>query len=73
MVRVLGEPGGPQYQLFYLITNFETGLFLFGAGLLDAQDFQVNAQRGSLFVDVNTLTLDTQIGEVPENGIIDVE
>jgi len=73
VVRVLGEPGGPEYRLFYLISNFETGLFLLGSGLIDAQDFQVNPQRGSLFVDINTVTLDTQVGDLPENGIIDVE
>jgi hypothetical protein len=73
VTQEVGHPGSPVYRVFYLISNFETGLFLFGSGLIDAQDFQISPQSGSLFVDINTITLDTQIGEVPENGLIDVE
>jgi hypothetical protein len=73
VTRELGLPGGPVYRVFYIISNPDTGLFLLGGGLIDAQDFQVNPQRASLHVDINTLTLDMQVGEVPENGIIDIE
>ena len=73
VTRELGQPGGPVYRIFYLVTNFETGLFLLGSGLLDAQDFQATPQGGSVFVDIHTVTLDMQIGDVPENGLIDVE
>jgi hypothetical protein len=73
VTRELGLPGGPVYRVFYIVSNPDTGLFLLGGGLLDAQDFQVTPQRASLHVDINTLTLDMQVGEVPENGVIDVE
>jgi hypothetical protein len=73
VTRELGQPGGPVYRLFYIVSNVDTGLFLLGSGLIDAQDFQVTPQQASLLVDVNTLTLDTQVGELPENGVIDVD
>jgi hypothetical protein len=73
VTRELGQPGGPVYRVFYLVSNADTGLFLFGSGLIDAQDFQVTPQSGSLHVDINTLTLDQQEGDVPGNGVIDVE
>lgn len=73
VTRELGLPGGPVYRVFYTISNFEAGLFQFGSGLIDAQDFQVTPQRASLHVDINTLTLDRVEGDIPENGVIDVE
>jgi hypothetical protein len=73
VTRELGQSGGPVYRLFYLVSNADTGLFLLGSGVIDAQDFQATPQHGSLFVDINTLTLETQIGAVPANGIIDIE
>lgn len=73
VTRELGLPGGPVYRVFYIVSNPDTQLFLFGSALIDAQDFQVTPQRASLHVDLNTLTLDMQVGEVPENGVIDVE
>jgi hypothetical protein len=73
VTRELGLPGGPVYRVFFLMSNPDTGLFLFGSGLIDAQDFQVTPHQASLFVDINTLTLDTLVGEVPENGVIDVQ
>jgi len=73
VTRELGQPGGPVYRVFYIVSNPDTGLFLFGSGLIDAQDFQVTPQQASLNVDLNTLTLDTQVGEIPGNGIIDIE
>jgi hypothetical protein len=73
VTRELGLPGGPVYRVFVLMSNPDTGLFLFASGLIDAQDFQVTPQRASLFVDINTIELDTLIGEVPENGVIDVQ
>ena len=73
VTRELGLPGGPVYRVFVLISNFDSGFFFFASGLIDAQDFQVNPHRGSLQVDINTITLDQLIGEVPENGVIDVE
>jgi len=73
VTRVLGQPGGPRYELFYIVSNFEQGLFQFGSGLIDAQDFQVTPDGGSLFVDLNTVTLDQQVGDIPGDGIIDVE
>jgi hypothetical protein len=73
VTRELGLPGGPVYRVFYLISNADTGQFIFGGGLIDAQDFQVSPHRASLHVDINTITLDQQEGEVPENGVIDIE
>lgn len=73
VTRELGQPGGPVYRLSVLISNVDAGLLLFASGLIDAQDFQVTPRRASLFVDMNTLTLDTQEGELPENGIVDIE
>ena len=73
VTRELGQPGGPVYRVSYIVSNPDLGLFLFGSGLIDAQDFQVTPQGGSVHVDMNTVTLDQQVGDVPENGVIDVE
>jgi hypothetical protein len=73
VTRELGAKGGPVYRVFYMISNADTGLFLFGTGLLDRQDFRVTPKRASLHVDINDLTLETQVGDLPENGVIDVQ
>jgi hypothetical protein len=73
VTRELGFPGGPVYRVFYLVSNPDQGLFQFGTGLIDAQDFQITPHAASLNVDINTLTLDSQEGPLPENGVIDVE
>jgi len=73
VTRELGLPGGPVYRVYYQISNFEAGLYQFGTALIDAQDFQVTPQRASLHVDINTLTLEGVVGDIPENGVIDVE
>jgi hypothetical protein len=73
VTRELGASGGPVYRIFYLVSNFETGLFLLGSGVIDAQDFQVTPHGGSVFVDMKTVALDFQIGDVPANGLIDID
>jgi len=73
VTRELAQKGGPVYRVSYLISNFDTGLFLFGSGRIDAQDFQITAHSASVNVDINTITLDFQIGDLPENGVIDVQ
>ena len=73
VTRVLTEPGGPQYQLFYRISNESTGLDMEGGGLISAQEFHVAPNSASLDVDINEITLDFQIGELPEDGHISVQ
>ncbi|HET6150299.1 MAG TPA: hypothetical protein VFH68_22355, partial [Polyangia bacterium] len=68
VTRELGHPGGPVDRLSVLISNADTSLFFFASGLIDGQDFQVTPHSASLFVDINTLTLDTLQGDLPENG-----
>ena len=73
VTRELAQPGGPVYRVSYLISNIDTGLFMFGSGLIDRQDFQITAHSASLEVDINAITLDTQIGDLPENGVISIQ
>jgi len=73
VTRVLTEAGGPQYQLFYRVTNSFTGLDMEGGGLISTQEFHVTPTSASLDVDINDITLDFQLGELPEDGHISVE
>jgi hypothetical protein len=73
VTRELTQSGGPVYRVFYLVTNFETGLFMLGSGLIDRQDFQITPHAASLDIDINAITLDTQIGDLPEDGQISVQ
>src|SRR6185369_13167886 len=73
VTRELGQRGGPVYRVSVLISNADTGLFFFAAGLIDAQDFQVTPKRASLSVDINTLTLDMLQGQLPANGVITIQ
>jgi hypothetical protein len=72
VTRELTQRGGPVYRVFYLVSNFETGLFMSGSGLIDAQDFQMTPHSASLDIDINTITLDMQVGDLPEDGQISV-
>lgn len=73
VTRVLTEAGGPQYELFYGITNQNTGLDMEGMGLISSQEFHVAPNSASLDVDIHDITLDFQRGELPEDGHISVE
>jgi hypothetical protein len=73
VTRELGQPGGPVYRVSYLVSNANTGEFIFGSGLIDAQDFQITPHSGSVDVDINAITLDQQVGDLPENGVISIQ
>jgi len=72
VVRELNNAGGPVYRVFYIVSNFDIGLFLLGSGIIDAQDVRITPQSASVDVDINAITLDFQIGDVPEDGRINI-
>jgi hypothetical protein len=73
VTRELNQPGGPVYRVFYIVSNFDIGLFMLGSGLIDAQDVRITPGSASVDVDINAITLDFQIGDLPEDGRISIQ
>lgn len=71
VTRVIGEQGGPVDTVTVIISS-ETE-FNLASGVLPQGAFQVSAQSASLDVDINAITLDTVIGELPANGVISLD
>ena len=71
VTRVLGEPGGPVDTVTVIVSS-ET-VFNLASGVLPQGAFQVSARSASLDVDINAITLDTVIGELPANGVISLD
>jgi hypothetical protein len=70
--REIGNSGGPVDRIGFIISTPD-GTFTFGTGVLPAGAFQYSAQAASLDVDLNAITLDVLIGELPENGVISID
>src|SRR5688572_18284174 len=68
VTRQKGQQGGPVDSIFFIISSAEG--FLLGSGTLPAGAFQASAQAASLNVDINDMTLDMLIGEIPANSVI---
>ena len=73
VTRELTQAGGPVYRISYLISNSITGDFEFGTGLIDTKDVHFSAHSASVDVDINAITLDQQVGDLPENGVISIK
>jgi hypothetical protein len=73
VTRELTQAGGPVYRISYIISNSITGDFKFGTGLIDTKDVHFSAHSASVDVDINAITLDQQVGELPEDGVISIE
>ena len=71
VTRVIGQPGGPVDTVAVIVSS-ETE-FNFASGVLPQGAFHVGAKSASLDVDINAITLDTVVGELPENGVISLD
>jgi hypothetical protein len=70
--REIGQPGGPVDTVAVIISRPD-GSFTLAIGVLPQGAFQFTSQSASLDVDLNAITLDTLIGELPENGVVSVD
>jgi hypothetical protein len=70
--REIGKPGGPVDTVSVIISRPD-GSFTFAMGVLPQGAFHYTAQSASLDVDLNAITLDTLIGEIPANGVVSVD
>jgi hypothetical protein len=67
--REIGQPGGPIDTVSVIVSQGENLLF-FGIGVLPTGAFQVDAKSASLNVDLHAVTLSSQTGDIPTNGLI---
>jgi hypothetical protein len=72
VTREITGPGGPVDRIGFIISRPD-GIIVFGTGVLPSGAFHFDAHSASLDVDINDITLDTLIGEIPENSVISVD
>jgi len=72
VTREIGQPGGPVDTVAVIISRPD-GSFTLAIGVLPQGAFHFTPQSASLDVDLNAITLDTLIGELPENGVVSVD
>src|SRR5262245_6929384 len=72
-VFISREEGNPAvYRIFYGV-NLADGTSMPGTGLMPKGAFHVSAKKASLDVDLNDVTMDFQIGDIPEDSVISVD
>jgi hypothetical protein len=72
VTREIGGSGGPVDRIGFIISRPD-GIVTFGTGVLPSGAFHFNAHSASLDVDINAITLDTSIGDIPEDGVISID
>jgi hypothetical protein len=70
--RHLTDSGGPIDSIFFIVSKPD-GTFVEASATLPQGAFQIAAKSASLNVDLNAITLDMQVGEIPANGVITVQ
>jgi len=72
VTREITQPGGPVDTVAVIISRPD-GSFTLAIGVLPQGAFHFTPRSASLDVDLNAITLDTLIGELPENGVVSVD
>src|SRR5262245_49584514 len=65
--------GGTVDSIFFIINDPVSGTFILGSGVLPKGAFKASAKSASLDVDINDITLDFVVGEIPADGVISVD
>jgi len=67
------EGTGPAVSSMFFVTTTPEGETISGSAVLPQSAFQVSSTTASLDVDLNEITVDNLVGEIPENGVISID